>query len=649
MPVLVLILFAAAPYWLNSKVHSQVTKEINANSKLSPAERDDRLAAFSRIDFAAVCRDNPPEFAQLRTALVKAGVAGTYEHLRWALNGSVVLVGLLLTASGIMFALSLAARKSPHDLIRYYRLGWRFGMAVAFVQVLLLIPLMTYGVYEFPVLWTDSWYPQLVLVIVVVGLVALWRSIAILMHKVPLKFNEPMSRRITAEQAPELWQAVRDAASRLQTAPPDNIIIGIQLNFYVTELAVWDGHELAKGRTLFLSYPLLKQLPEEEIIAIIGHELGHFIGDDTRLTREFYPLKLKAHATLITLAQSVWVGWTSLHFLNFFGWCFGETERAVSRKRELLADEKAAALTSREIAARALVRFHVLIEAFQQGLVDTVRKGAQSPLDVPLYTVVREKLPAGVPFWTELFEKKLPHPLDTHPALQVRLEALGQAMDSREAEVLTTQETGSAYSRWFVNRDELFAEIRRLADAVVQKMQSKARILDANYESAEGRELLDRHFPERKWGVSQSKFWVMVGILGAFAATFWVLTAILSGDNLVPGIIFGLVGVLSAYGCGLIWLRHRNAEFILKADGVNYTGWKRPLRFQDVEHLSGRQANSSVTLTFRLKNPQPPIWKYTLLGWARKKVTFSLSGLDVPKQAKVAETIFRYYTRQTQQ
>jgi Zn-dependent protease with chaperone function len=165
-----------------------------------------------------------------------------------------------------------------------------------------------------------------------------------------------MSREVTPEDAPELWQAVKDAARKLQTTPPDRIIIGMQFNFYVTELAVLHDAGRAEGKTLYLSYPLLKQLSADEVLAIIGHELGHFIGEDTRMTREFYPLRYKNHETMVAMARSGWVGWPSFQFLNFFGWCFGETEQAASRARELLADKKAAELTTAQTAAHALVR-----------------------------------------------------------------------------------------------------------------------------------------------------------------------------------------------------------------------------------------------------------------------------------------------------
>mgnify|MGYP003350095002 CR=1 FL=1 len=53
--------------------------------------------------------------------------------------------------------------------------------------------------------------------------------------------DDALAREVTAAEAPELWRTVRSAAERMQTAPPDHIVVGLQLNFYVTELAVKHG------------------------------------------------------------------------------------------------------------------------------------------------------------------------------------------------------------------------------------------------------------------------------------------------------------------------------------------------------------------------------------------------------------------------
>ena len=645
MPLLVLTFFIITPHWLNNKVRASIVKEIESSANLSAYDKVEKTAVFSQIDFAKLCRDHPPEFEKMRQALVRAGISGNYTRLRWGLYLSIILMGVLGLAVTAIFVLNNKARRSQDDLIRCYRLSWKISIAAALIKVVLLIPLLAYGTFEFSVMLADRYFPKLLILIIIGGVAALWKSIQIILKELPLEFSEPLSREVTPAEAPELWQAVRRAAERLQTSPPDHILIGMQLNFYVTELAVVNDTGRVEGRTLFLSHPLLKQLSEEEVVAVIGHELGHFMGEDTKLTREFYPMRLKAQATMLTMAQSGWVGWPSCQLLNFFGWCFGATEQATSRARELLADEKGAALTSPQITARALVKFQILVEAFHRRLTDAVRSQAINALDVPLQTIVREQLLPETDFWKQLFEKKLPHPLDSHPSLRVRLEALGQNTTIAEAQTMAVNESESAYVRWLSNHDDLFATLTKQAETEIDKVRAKVQVVEADYTTTAGKELLDRHFPEQNIHTKRSRLWFVMGFLLFLVAV--CVTATVYIDELAARIIFGSFIIPLGLFCVGVWKRHRRAEFVLNANAINYTGWQRPLRFQDVKSISAQQQYSTVTLTFHLKEKQPPIWKFSVLRFGRKSVSFSFSGLE-GKQITNAQTVLRYFARQTE-
>jgi len=493
------------------------------------------------------------------------------------------------------------------------------------------------------VMLTDHFILQLLLVIVIGGVVALWSCGKILLKKIPLEFHERLAREVSPAEAPELWQAVRMAAERLQTTPPDRILIGFQLNFYVTELAVKHDTGRAEGKTLFLSLPVLKQLSEAEVLAIIGHELGHFIGEDTKLTRDFYPLRLKAHATMVAMARSGWVGWPSFQFLNFFHWCFGETERTTSRSRELLADQTAAELTSASTAAHALVRFQVAVEAFQRGLKDAVKNQSANPLELPLQTIVQNQLVAEPGFWTQLFEKKLPHPLDTHPPLNVRLEALGQPMGVAEAQAIAVEPTVSAYDQWLATHADLFSGLNQQAATALANLQSRSTIKEADYGTTAGRELLERHFPEKKWRVRPLSYGLFVTLFGIFAL-LGVILALAGRDP--GGRVVGLFMAILAGGIGVVqYGRHRKGELTLTAEGLSYTGWKGALLFKEVKNIAARRANSGIILVFHWEEKRATLWKFSLLSSRAATMSFSLGGLP-GKPVANAELILKYFMRQ---
>lgn len=642
IPALLLVFFIAAPHWLDSRIHTRTTNDINADPNLTPGQKEARLAKLATINFQQISLDCPAGMERAHAALKKAGIVAEFQRLQWGLFLSILLMAILAGAVLAIFFLNRKAR-NPQELIPCYRLAWKISIAAALANVFLLVPLLAYGTFEFTVLLSDQYFPKLLLLIILGGLTALWRSVATLVKNVPLEFKEPMSREVTPAEAPELWEAVREAARRLQTEPPDRIIIGLQLNFYVTELAVLHDSGKAEGRTLFLSYPLLKGLSEDEVLAIIGHELGHFMGADTKLTREFYPLRLKFRGTLIALARSGWIVWPSFQLLNLFHLSFAETEQQASRERELLADQKGAFLTSPRTAAQALLRFQVLAEAFQRGLKDAVKNQASNPLNLSLQPIVRDQLAPEAKFWTQLFEKKLPHPLDSHPALHVRLESLGQTISPADAQSIALAETNTAYEKWFLNREALFGSLVTQAEAAVDKMRLRAKFTGADYQSAEGKELLEQHFPEKKWRVKPSGFWAGIVVLG------FLVAGCLAGAVFIPDIgtrlVFGLIGLFVGALAAGNWIRHRDGQLTLNADGIVYSGWKRPLRFSEVEKLFARRKYSNITLVFRLKAAETSRWKFSLPGLSRRTIGLSLSGFD-DKPSTIAQTAFRYFTRQ---
>ncbi len=219
MPVLVLIFFIAAPSWYNSKLHTTFREQITASPQLSGMERARRIAFFDKLDFQSVVFDPPVGLEHLREGFEKDGICGTFQRLWWGLIFSIILVVMLGASMLAMLSLNLDAKRSLRALIRNYRLGWKIAMAMAITKLVLLIPLLAYGCFEFTVLLSGMFLPKLLLLIVAGGLFGLWTSARVLLQKVPLEVTEPMSREITPDEAPELWEAVRGQPPRCASAP----------------------------------------------------------------------------------------------------------------------------------------------------------------------------------------------------------------------------------------------------------------------------------------------------------------------------------------------------------------------------------------------------------------------------------------------
>lgn len=646
IPAGLLLFFALAPHWLEYRLHGEITTGIQQSKRVPEEAKAQEIARYAEVSFEQLCRSERSEDQGLRQGLERAGVAGQFQRLRWSRWLAVAAVALLLGFNAATLGLNHRARRSRSDLISAFRLGWAMSIAVALIQLFLLIPLLGYGLFELTTLAADRFFPQLIAAVVIGGLIALWRSGRVLLKTPPLEFRESMARAVTPTEAPHLWAVVREAAGRLETAPPDHIVIGMQLNFYVTELAVIHDDGRCEGRTLYLSYPLLKQLAPDEVLAIIGHELGHFLGEDTRITREFYPLRTKAGATLYTLAQAGWAGWSSVHVLAFFHWAFGGTEQAMSRERELAADRVAARLTSPIVMARALLRFHVLSEAFRLSFTGDPEQRSETPFDVPLAGYVRDHLTLKPAFWRELFKAHTPHPLDSHPPLHLRLRALHEALTPEQALAIATTETLTAYAVWLDGVDaRLFTGITAKATEELERLRWRMKVEQADAGTDAGRKLLEDVFPDVRWRARRSGA-IVVGLCCGVGALVCVGIGLVASDPVGRTIFIGLAAIMLVAGVAS-WRPLRQRELVLRADGLTRTGWKRPLRFAEVASMSSQKTYGAVTVIFSLKEPAPPITRWTLWPFKRRAVSLTLSPFE-GKQEETFALIHKYLTRTTE-
>lgn len=119
------------------------------------------------------------------------------------------------------------------------------------------------------------------------------------------------------------------------------------------------------GRTLCLSLGLLYLFDEQELRAVIAHELAHFDGEDTRYSREYAPAFRAAADALENLRQSLGRDLRArgvLPLLPIFAFtieCSARVTAEHSRKREFLADATAARVAGSTAIATALAKVAV--------------------------------------------------------------------------------------------------------------------------------------------------------------------------------------------------------------------------------------------------------------------------------------------------
>ena len=151
---------------------------------------------------------------------------------------------------------------------------------------------------------------------------------------------------------PALWEMAEQCADIVGSAPPDNILVGMSANFYVTESAVslvgqWRSPVVA-GRTLYVSAPLLRLMNRAETSAVLAHEFAHFTGRDTVYSTQIAPvyasLTSGIHAIKSEIDWSIKGIVLILPMLITIAYhrMFRILDNTVSRRRELRCDEIAA-------------------------------------------------------------------------------------------------------------------------------------------------------------------------------------------------------------------------------------------------------------------------------------------------------------------
>jgi Zn-dependent protease with chaperone function len=250
-----------------------------------------------------------------------------------------------------------------------------------------------------------------------------------------------LGRAVSATEQARLWQLVLSVARRLKARPPNHIILGLSPEFFAIAAPVRlaGSDSVLAGETLYLSLPLLRTISEAELTAIIGHELGHFLGEDTAYTLRFVPiyrgLVQALSATGINLHLGAVAAKPAKAVLELCLLLFSRVERAIGRQRELAADRLGAAIASPEAVVAALLHTAVAPQVWATTIGKTIQ-GIQSgaPID-NLSTLYADQAGAAIAAVTPaewlaaLRDRQQPHPTDTHPTAAARAAALGVALD----------------------------------------------------------------------------------------------------------------------------------------------------------------------------------------------------------------------------
>lgn len=431
LPVLVAFLIPGFGLWFfdhveadyDAQIRQSIRAQVDGDTTLSPEKRAKATQFAETLEASKVMASSDPELQELQSAFSEA--KNSYTVFRWMKR---IAWTCLLTAIGAMTAIGVGLRFAGNSQNAMYwnlRVGWNVLRVFAMIQVIgqsILAVALSYWVTAF---WMNIYVPKLIVIIGILAIGAICLLVAAIFRKLP-EFWEFEGTLLKKTDAPELWQRVTDMANRLSIAPPDQIFVGIDDNFFVTEHQVKVGGEIYNGRTLFASLSLLKTLTRSEADAVLAHELAHFSGEDTIYSKRISPLLGKYGHYLEALYQGG-LSRPVFHFMFFFWNMYQMALSKQSREREFRADRIGSELTSPGDIARSLVKIAAYCKyrfKVQSKLFETDE--SMEKMDV------FQRIEHGFPKFmnesvqgSELDEAGTPHPFDTHPPLQSRLQSVG--------------------------------------------------------------------------------------------------------------------------------------------------------------------------------------------------------------------------------
>ena len=400
------------------------------------SDANSELASENLPSLQAICA-----FEELNTDSDVQSACAEFDNIL-LLRSSSIYAGLLgIAIPGLFWFGSLLAGSNRSRLALIFPALTRLVVLLLSVLVIMQGAILTYAAYI-----GESYAIGRVhfVLIGVIGIGAIFAAFGLVRAALALgkKLQTTVTGiAITTSAAPEFYRFVGDLANKLDSTSPENIVVGLDPNFFVTSADVFCSvdQKLLTGETLFVSAPLTRLLTKDELVAVIGHELGHFRGKDTVYSMKFAPVYAGMAGAMgaIDVAEDEGASGlakiSTLAILSYMYDVFARNERSVGRERELHADRAGAEASSARSFAAALAKISFYSEMWPSAQVKNINRLSEGKVTRNLSTVFVDSAKYDVEHTrfdeiiNAILEKTIAHPTDTHPTFGERLSGLGIA------------------------------------------------------------------------------------------------------------------------------------------------------------------------------------------------------------------------------
>ncbi|MEU8007622.1 M48 family metallopeptidase [Catellatospora sp. NPDC049111] len=276
----------------------------------------------------------------------------------------------------------------------------------------------------------------------------------------------------TRERYPALHELIDRVAAAVGTAPPDVVALTYDMNAGTAEIGLF-----RRRRVMLLGLPMWAVLPAQQRVALLGHEMGHFVNGDQRRAYLVAPAM-----TLVTrLIEVLRPSYASMAlagpggliirvFTGALSWAVGLLEFAMhvaaargGHQAEYLADRISARVAG-DVAARDLADGMVVLHEVLEPLGRSARMGAGPSVWLSSAEHVREQAAPRRTRLRQLSVREEASLFASHPpsGLRARLLEAHQSFPPRSALVELPAEQNARIDAELASR---FEELRQAVSA----------------------------------------------------------------------------------------------------------------------------------------------------------------------------------------
>ena len=258
-------------------------------------------------------------------------------------------------------------------------------------------------------------------------------------HFLKKDFIPIIGARLNKKDHRKIFDKIFNICKKIKASPPNNIIVGLSTDFFAVsgKVKVFNGidEKMIKGNTIYISLPFLRTLTINEFATIIGHEAGHFVGEDTLYSIKFAPIYRRLNNQFKSLEKDKkknFLDYIGIYSIIFLYNEFTRKEEKISKIQELKADQFGSSAADGKTLACALAKLYIYDLVWQQTkhnhreivrekIKSSIKNLSKNFINLSRNILDKSRLNELLRLMLD-YEQK--HPNDTHPPLKERMKNL---------------------------------------------------------------------------------------------------------------------------------------------------------------------------------------------------------------------------------